>query len=162
MSNFWSQRLAPAAQPQQAPAAPQPASTAPWWLPQTVAPVQPQQPAQTVQQTVVPTPQQASVAPDGKAHFGDLLQQDGYTTEKAQSAKDSTTCPDCGSPNYMGVKGSPNAMKQCFECGFNPRFAHSTAGASGIGQQNVAAPRPARVQNVATGAPPMGTVIGHA
>jgi hypothetical protein len=160
MSNFWQQRFVQ--QQPQAPAAP-PSPTQPWWMAGRTPAPNPVQQATTQQaaQEALNGLANGSVAPSGESHFGDLLAQDGYHTEKAQSAKDSEPCPDCGSPNYIAPKGHPNAMKQCFECGYNPRFAHSTAGASGIGQQNVADPRPARAQNVATGAPPMGTVIGH-
>lgn len=159
MTFSWQQRIAPQQQqPAQQPVvAP---SNRPWWQPAPMVP-QVQQPAPQPQQQALQQVQPGSVTPEGQSHIGDLLRQDGYHSEKAQSSKDTEPCPDCGSPNYMRSKESPNSMKQCFECGFNPRFAHSTAGASGIGQQNVAAPRPARVQNVATGAPPMGTVIGH-
>lgn len=138
MSGFWAQRLAPQ-QPVQAPVQ---ATSRPWWMPS------PQQ--QTEPAPFTPIPQQQSVAQsvplDQESSFGDLLHQDGYTTEKAQSMRDTETCPECDSPNYMSPKGIPNAMKQCFNCGFNPRFSHSTAGASGIGQKNVAPPKPARVQ----------------
>jgi hypothetical protein len=101
----------------------------------------------------IPAPQavqQHSVDPNGEATFSDLIHQDGYTTTKAQSARDTELCPECDSPNYMRPKGVPNALKQCFNCGFNNRFAHSTAGASGIGQKNVAPPKPARVQRMNT------------
>lgn len=91
---------------------------------------QPGHPSVTHQQP----PQQGSVAPEEEQHFGDLLTQAEYTTEKAQSAKDTELCPDCGSQNYVAPAGHPNAMKQCFNCGWNPRFQHSTHGASGIGQ----------------------------
>lgn len=155
--SFWANRLGVQPQQPQAPAHPQPAHQAPagpWW-----AVPQPAQ-QQSVQQTVTPQ-QQGSVTPAGEAHFGDLLSQDGYHTEKAQSAKDSELCPECDSPNYLAPKGHPNAMKQCFNCGYNPRFAHSTAGASGIGQSNVAAPKPARVQRLNQSNFNPGTIVGR-
>jgi hypothetical protein len=154
VSDFWAQRLGQQA-PQQAPAAPQPAPSGPWWLPQQVAPAHPQ----PVQQQVVQTQQQVSVDPDGTTDIGTLLRQDGYTTTKAQSARDSESCPDCGGPNYLAEKGIPNSMKHCFDCGFNPRFSQSMAGMSSTGQ-NIPV-KTARMQNITTGMPKMGTVVGH-
>lgn len=153
--NFWAQRLGQA-QPQQDPAPPQPApSNRPWWQPQSVAPVVQQPPPVTgvvpsadPSQLPQPTAQPVSVAPDGEAHFGDLLQQSGYTTEKAQSAKSSEPCPSCGSNKYMGIAGQPNKMPRCFECGYNPRFTQSMAGLSGTGQ-NIPV-KTARVQQMNT------------
>lgn len=49
--------------------------------------------------------------------------------KKAVSARSTQTCPDCGSGNFFKPQGMPNAMEQCYHCGWNPRFAHSTAGA---------------------------------
>lgn len=89
-----------------------------------------------------------------------LLRQDGYTTQRAQSAKDTEVCPDCGSVNYIAPAGHPNAMKQCFNCGFNPRFAHSTAGATGIGQNNLPT-RTARAQTLSQSNWNPQTAIAH-
>ena len=36
-------------------------------------------------------------------------------TERAQSAKQVATCPDCGSSNYMSIQ---NAAPRCFDCGY--------------------------------------------
>lgn len=162
MSDFWQRRLQPTttAPPQQAPP-PQP-SGGPWWMP-GAAPRTVTQPQQVpVQQPGTVQPGSTPAGPStGEVPIELLLQQDQYTTEKAQSARDAERCPDCDSVNYMAPKGHPNAMKQCFECGFNPRFAHSTAGASGIGQKNVEAPRAARVQvnSPPAGFPAMGSLI---
>lgn len=164
MSDFWAKRLGTQVPPAPPAPAPAPASNRPWWMP---APVQ-QAPQITPPGGPLPNPapvhqaqQEGSVLPSGEAHFGDLIRQDGYTTEKAQSARDGERCPDCGGVNYMRSKESPNSMKQCFECGYNPRFAHSTAGASGIGQQNVAPPVAARVQTMAEGNFNPGVIIGR-
>ena len=157
MSDFWSKRLGQQAQQPAAPVAPAP--TRPWWaVQQPPQPVQPYVPQPAQVTGIVPSadpqqlPQPSSVDPNGESSFSDLIHQDGYTTTKAQSARDTELCPESDSPNYMRPKGVPNALKQCFNCGFNARFAHSTAGASGIGQKNVAPPKPARVQqmNVST------------
>lgn len=48
---------------------------------------------------------------------------------KAMSARSDEMCPECGSGNIFKPHGHPNAMAQCYHCGWNPRFAHSTAGA---------------------------------
>lgn len=48
--------------------------------------------------------------------------------KKAVSAKLTETCPECGSGDYFRPAGQPNAMQQCYTCGYNGRFAHSTAG----------------------------------
>lgn len=138
MSTFWAQRLGVQQQPEAPAQAP---SSRPWWQPgsgivvqpQQQAPVQPQQFVQQPEQQV----QQQPVGPDGKVPIEQLLTQDNYTTTKAQSAKDSEACPECESPNYMRSSQSPNSMKQCFNCGFNARFLHSTHGASGIGQKGL-------------------------
>lgn len=62
---------------------------------------------------------------------------------KAVSARSTQRCPDCGSENYFQPQGMPNAMRQCYECGYNPRFAHSTAGA-GMPTDSAAPAQPAR------------------
>lgn len=67
---------------------------------------------------------------------------------KAKSARMNATCPDCGSGNFF--QGQPNSMPQCYECGYNPRFGHSTAGA-GI-PSDAGAPVPARGQSNPSGA----------
>ena len=134
--NFWANRVGVVPQQPAAPAAP--VSTRPWW--QAGQGIQVQQQPQVVQQ---PQPQvqqpqpQVQQAPDGKVPIEVLLQQEEYTTTKAQSAKDGEPCPDCGSVRYMRSSQQPNSLKQCFDCGFNPRFLHSTHGASGIGQKDL-------------------------
>lgn len=154
MSNFWANRLGASQQPS-APA-PAPRTDGPWWLPAQPQ-AAPQPPAQPVQQA----PQTPTQHLQQQVSMGDLLQQDAYTTTKAQSARDGEPCPDCGSVNYIAPVGHANAMKQCFECGYNPRFQHSTHGASGIGQAGL--PQyTARAQTQAPpGAAPMGSVIAH-
>lgn len=160
MSDFWARRLNKS-QSQQPPTAVSdtPASAPgnrPWWMPQqAAAPTPPQTPG-----TVVQHPPQGIVTEDGKAHFGDLLRQDGYTTTKAQSARDQERCPACDSPNYVADKSNSRSMKHCFDCGSNPRFEQTMAGISGTGQ-NIPV-KTARVQNAPVpGAPPLGTVVGH-
>jgi hypothetical protein len=159
VSSFWAQRVGIQPQQQQAPAPP-PASTRPWWQPQPVAPAPVVLTPEQMPAHEFPPAQQGSVAPEGEAHFGDLLRQDEYTTTKAQSAKDTETCPSCGSTNYVRASGHPNSMKRCFECGTNPRFEQMAAGTTGIPTKGPV--RSARVQNpTVEGAPPMGTIFQH-
>lgn len=132
-------------------------------MPQPVVQQAPQQQVQQApqQQQVLAPQQQVQPGPDGKVPIGVLLTQENYTTTKAQSARDSELCPDCQSPNYMRSNQSPNSLKQCFDCGFNQRFQHSTHGASGIGQKDLPQFEARSQGHVPDGAPPMGTVVGH-
>lgn len=155
----WAERLGAQTPPAQPPAPVAAPSNRPWWQTPTPQPVSPQQVVPTPQAVPLPTPQQASVAPDGQSDFGTLLRQDGYTTDKAQSTREQEFCPDCGSTNYMSAKGHPNAMKTCFECGFNPRFTQSMAGMSGTGQ-NIPV-KTARVQQMNTSTFNPQAVIAH-
>jgi hypothetical protein len=110
MSDFWANRIAT-----EAPPAPrerqEPVSPGPWWRGDT-----PQPPAQP--QTVAPQQQATAPAP---------VTED-YRPQKAQHLRAEGYCPDCGSGDYFRPQGTPNAMEQCYACGYNPRFAHSTAG----------------------------------
>lgn len=63
---------------------------------------------------------------------------------KAQSSRSTLTCPDCGSGNIFKPNGIPNAMEQCYHCGWNPRFAQSTAGAGMPSTAETGPARPAR------------------
>lgn len=107
MSNFWANKLGGAAPPRPAApaAAPQQPSGSPWW-------------ASTQQPYPQPTPAPETVAeaPQEKP------------PARAQVAKQDTHCPDCGGTNYFRPVGHPNAMSQCYECGYNARFQQSTAG----------------------------------
>lgn len=141
MSGFWAQKLGQQAAPAAPPAPVQPASTRPWWMP---AQVQQQAPAAPQQVVVQQAPQQQQT---GEVPIEILLSQENYTTTKAASARDSERCPDCNSGNYMRSAQSPNSMKQCFDCGYNERFLHTTHGASGIGQKNLPV-KTARVQTL--------------
>jgi membrane protease subunit (stomatin/prohibitin family) len=120
-------------------------------------------PTQTTQQQAPPVlpqqPQQASVAPTEEAHFGDLLRQGEYTSNKAQSARDTESCPECGGPNYLAEKGKPNSMKHCFDCGANPRFSQSMAGVSGTGQ-NIPV-KTARSQQMNNSTYDPSVIVGH-
>lgn len=43
------------------------------------------------------------------------FQQQANPAEKAQSARQTATCPECGSGNYMAVA---NAAARCYDCGY--------------------------------------------
>ena len=127
--SFWEKALgAPAAPPQQAtvmqPSPPLPGQhSQPWFIPQTPQQVQPQVP-QPVQYPQQPQPQEQAPL-------------------KAMSARSTMSCPDCGSGNIFKPNGHPNAMEQCYHCGWNPRFSHSTAGA-GMPSDATAPARPSK------------------
>ena len=86
-------------------------SNADWWAnklagntptaPQTQAPRQDNLPSMPPSQQ--PMPQMPS------------FQQGAVPNEKAQSAKQTALCPDCGSNNFMSVSG---AKPRCFDCGY--------------------------------------------
>lgn len=69
-----------------------------------------------------PAPQQAprSTAPITPPSQQPMAQMPSFQpqvpqTERAQSAKQTATCPDCGSGNYMAVQ---NAAPRCYDCGY--------------------------------------------
>lgn len=132
MGNFWADRLgqtsAPAPAPV-APSAPQPPAgvPGPWWQPRASQPV-PQQ--QSPQRATGGYGAVAEQPPEDQQNIAVLLSQPDYTTTKAQSAKDTELCPECASPNFMRAPGHPNSLKQCYDCGYNERFLHSTHGVS--------------------------------
>jgi hypothetical protein len=115
VSNFWD-RLGTAEPASNAPlAAPQPVANGPWWQ-------APQYAAQA--------PAAGPAAPQGTPNnITEALLATGPVPIKAQSARVTTTCPECGSGNYFRPSGQPNMVESCFECGYNARFSHSTAGA---------------------------------
>ncbi|MDX3260729.1 hypothetical protein PV336_16030 [Streptomyces sp. MI02-2A] len=47
---------------------------------------------------------------------------------RAMVAKQDTHCPDCGGGEFFKPIGMPNAMAQCYTCGYNARFTQTTAG----------------------------------
>lgn len=125
MSDFWAKKLGQQAPPEpqpQAQPAPQPAQQGAWW--QHPQPSQ-QQPAP--QQTYEPQPT-----------------DEEYRPQKAQHLRQEDYCPDCGSGDFFRPQGVPNAMKQCYTCGYNERFAHSTAGAGLPGGEDAGPATPAR------------------
>lgn len=109
MSNFWSNALG-LNTPAPAPARVEPTdqTQGPWWS----RPLVPQTTQEPAQQFVQP-PQ---------------VPQQPQPPSKAVSARSSATCPNCGSGNYFQPQGQPNAMTQCYECGYNPRFSQASGG----------------------------------
>lgn len=134
MTNFWATRLgvaAPAPAQQPAPVA-APATPKPWWAndysqftqqpPQQSAPVQQQAPE-----------------PEQTGGWGTIK----GSLAKARSARSTETCPECESSNIFRPVGMPNAMAQCYECGYNPRFSQ-TGGQGGLPSSESGPATPAR------------------
>lgn len=130
MSNFWATTLGT-----QAPTQAQPRTNPGGYSPSPYF-----APPQTVQ-----APSQAPEEPEGPPgpeQWGNVAE----ASRKALSARLTDTCPDCGSANFFSPHGMPNAMPQCYECGYNPRFAQMTAG-GGLPSDSNAPSRPARQLN---------------
>lgn len=151
MSNFWASRLGvsqPAAPQQQPVSAP---ALVPWWANDYAQYVQPQTPQPQAQE---PT---AEPEPGGWGTIAGSMR-------KAKSAKLSDVCPECGSGNMFRPEGSPNAMLQCYECGYNPRFSQ-TGGQGGMPSGESGPATPAR-QLASAGAGGVsqfspGTIVGR-
>jgi hypothetical protein len=80
-----------------------------WWA-SKLTPQQPQSAPQTRPANLVPMPpsQQPMAAMP-------TFQPSQTAAEKAQSARQTASCPDCGSNNYMAIQ---NAAPRCFDCGY--------------------------------------------
>lgn len=127
MSNFWGTALGVTAQPV-APARPAVGgySPSPYFTPA--------QPSQA--------PVQAPEAPEGEnvpGQWGDVA----TARKKARSASLTETCPECGSGNYFQPPGMKNYVTQCFDCGWNERMTHPSAG-GGVSSDSSAPVRAAR------------------
>ncbi|MFJ2113375.1 hypothetical protein ACIOEX_16065 [Streptomyces sp. NPDC087850] len=72
---------------------------------------------------------------------------------KAQSASDTSRCPNCQSGNFMAPLNTQNY--RCYDCGY-PKL-HSTSGM--IASSSDGPPRPARGQ--VAGSPSLNTIVGH-
>ena len=129
---FWDKvaPTAPTTQPRQELAP----SAVPWY--QQGLPTAPQ-PAQQA----VPLPQQQ--VPEGLELIeGEML--DPTRFRKAEHMRQHNgDCPACGSGNYHRPKGMPNAMLQCYNCGYNDRFGEQS-GTAGIPDSNTGPAQPAR------------------
>lgn len=110
MSNFWANKLGAANQPAAPAQAPQPQpqpTSGPWWAPGQQH--QPHPAAAPAQQTVPGA-------------------QPGKPPARAMVSKQNTHCPDCGGDDFFKPHGNPQAMSQCYTCGYNPRFQQTAAG----------------------------------
>ena len=95
-------------------------SSADWWA-QKLAATNPQPPAAPRQTNMPPMPaSQQPMAPLPS------FQPAPQPTERAQSAQQTASCPDCGSNNYMAVA---NAAPRCFDCGYPLEQSGSKYGA---------------------------------
>lgn len=130
--SFWQQALgnAPPVQQPQAPATSQPYSPSPFFQPY-------QAPASQQPQTVPGQPQ-----PNGEVNQYKGTEQGAAA--RAQSAKITELCPECGSDEFFRPVGMPNMMAQCYACGYNGRFAHSTAGGGMPGGDSAGPSTPSR------------------
>lgn len=144
MSDFWTKALGGAVT---APPAPAPVQqTTAWWdVPRPTSNPQPE--SLPEQQPSMPQP-----------YYPQAVPEEGVPL-KAKSARSTARCPDCGSGNFFKPDGNPSAMEQCYHCGWNPRFAHSTAGA-GMPSDKSAPVRPAKQVSTANNFNPQ-TIIGH-
>lgn len=83
-------------------------NNADWWA-NKLAQTQPQAPAQTGR------PMNLPAMPPSQQPMQAMPTFQTQQTERAQSAKQTATCPDCGSVNYMAVA---NAAPRCYDCGY--------------------------------------------
>lgn len=80
-------------------------SNSDWWSKQLGA-----QPAPAPRQVDIPMP------PSQQPMTPYIAPQPQEPTTKAQSAKQTQTCPDCGSGNYMAP--AQNVGLRCYDCGY--------------------------------------------
>lgn len=83
-------------------------NSADWWA-QRLAQTQPQAPVGRPANNIPmpPSQQPMQVMP--------TFQPQAQASEKAQSAKQTASCPDCGSGNYFAIQ---NAAPRCYDCGY--------------------------------------------
>lgn len=133
MSNYWATRLgvntAPAAPERVMPQA------RPWWqteyVPAGAPSAAPAAPVAPVQQVPAPEPDEGG--------WGTVA----GSMAKAKSSRLTNSCPECGGTNVFRPEGQPNAMEQCYNCGWNPRFSQ-TSGAGGLPSDASGPATPAR------------------
>jgi ribosomal protein L37E len=82
-------------------------SNADWWAKKMGQQPQSPQPRQDPTPMMPPSQRPMEQMP--------TFQQRTNQAERAQSAKQTATCPDCGSNNYMSIQ---NATARCFDCGY--------------------------------------------
>jgi hypothetical protein len=81
-------------------------TSADWWARK----LQQQQP-QVPQRRPDPTPQM----PPSQQPMASMPQLQQPSTERAMSARQTDSCPECGSANYLAVA---NAGARCYDCGY--------------------------------------------
>lgn len=86
-------------------------NNADWWA-QRLAQQQPQAPQgrPTNLPPMPPSQQPMQVMPSFQPAV-----QESLSAERAQSSKQTQTCPECSSANYMAVQ---NAAPRCYDCGY--------------------------------------------
>jgi ribosomal protein S27AE len=86
-------------------------SNADWWASKLAQQAPQQPPAQQGRPINMPPmpPSQQPMAPMPS------FQPQSNPSERAQSAKQTAACPECGSGNYMAVA---NAAPRCYDCGY--------------------------------------------
>lgn len=104
--------------------------------------------ARAVGGATAPPPPLPAPAPAAPAH-----QPPQQVPAKAQSASDTSRCPNCRSGNYMAPPNTQNY--RCYECGY-PKL-QSTSGM--IASSSDGPPRPARGQ--VSGSTSLNTIVGH-
>ena len=113
----------------------------------TITPARPQAPVypQAPVQPVLP-PQSYPQIPQGyPQQYPGVPQEDpaiASAKAKALSSRSTLTCPNCFSDNVC--KPSANVMESCYNCGWNPRFTQSTAGAGMPSASETGPAQPAR------------------
>lgn len=145
MSDFWTKKLGRQAPPQQPPPGPQhgaPAPQRPWWDQSAPPPPPaPQQPAQGYggypQQGY---PQQQGYPPQGYPQQGYPQDPEQAEIERhtkhARKAKQNSTCPECGGPNYTSIGSQffknhgQVEQRRCFDCGYP--ITQQFSGMSGV------------------------------
>lgn len=146
---FWEKKIAEinGTQPPQtnSPVAPSQAPVGAWWS----RPGQPQVPS-TAPVATTPT----NITETATVEQAFALVVDPRLT-KAQSARSTATCPECGSGNMRGGMGL-NEMTRCFDCGYNPRFQQQAAG---IPSDRSGGATPSR--QITTGGYNPQKIIGH-
>lgn len=132
MSDFWS-RQAAKQQAQNPPPPPPEPQSGPWWAQGSTILTGRQTVPQEQPQGVTGTNFTQGTLTDrrGNQWEGYVPQingnnVDGHDVSKAQSYKDQSTCPECGSSSFM--KPSVTTVKRCFDCNYTEgRFVHDAA-----------------------------------
>lgn len=91
-------------------------NSADWWAKKLAQPQQPQQNQPAPQQPTYPQRDaNMPVAPSQVPMTPFEQPQSANPASKAQSSRQTESCPDCGSPNYLSVQ---NTRPRCYDCGY--------------------------------------------